>query len=314
MIWIGSVIAALVICGAAFFVGMAISSESEPGSVGKLRGLLIRVGAIVLLVLWIGIHTASVSIKQVDAGHVGVVKQFGEIVDQKGEGLQFILPWQEMSTASIQVQRTQFDQVSAFSAQTQDVFLTVTLNYSVNPEDIQELFRDVGPNWFDRLVPTRLHNLIKEETVKFDTVDIAPNREELRQAVREALQDDLEQFSIKIDNLLIDNIDFQPEFKSAIEQKQIATQDALREEERIAQKINEAQQVIETARGEAESVVIAAEAQAEANRLLAESLTDRVIQFQALQKLAPNIQIALLPAGEGLIIDPATLLGDLTGP
>ena len=58
---------------------MAISSESEPGSVGKLRGLLIRVGAIVLLVLWIGIHTASVSIKQVDAGHVGVVKQFGEI-------------------------------------------------------------------------------------------------------------------------------------------------------------------------------------------------------------------------------------------
>ena len=312
MIWIGSIVAAFIICGAAFFVGIVISRESEPGSIGKLRGLLIRVGALVLLVLWIGIHTAAVSIKQVDAGHVGVVKQFGEIVDQKEEGLQFILPWQEMSTASIQVQRRQFDQVSAFSAQTQDVFLTVTLNYSVDPGDIQFLFRTVGVNWFDRLVPTRLQNLIKEETVKFDTVDIAPNRELLRVSVRDRLQADLAQFSINIDNLLIDNIDFQPDFKTAIEQKQIATQDALREAERIQQKKAEADQVIETARGSAEAVKIAAEAQAEANRLLALSLTPEVIQFQALQKLAPNVQIALLPSGQGLIIDPATILGGLT--
>jgi len=51
-----------------------------------------------------------------------------------------------------------------------------------------------------------------------------------------------------------------------------------------------------------------AEAQAEANRLLAESLTPALIQFQALQKLADNVQIALLPAGQGIIIDPSTIL------
>jgi len=45
--------------------------------------------------------------------------------------------------------------------------------------------------------------------------------------------------------------------------------------------------------------------------LLSESLTAEVIQFQALQKLADNIQIALLPSGQGLIIDPATLLKPL---
>jgi len=109
-------------------------------------------------------------------------------------------------------------------------------------------------------------------------------------------------------DLLIENIDFRQEFKTAIEQKQVATQEALRQQQLIEARKAEAQQQIETARGSAESVRIAAEAQAEANRLLAASLTPEVIQFQALQKLSDNIQIALLPSGQGIIIDPSTLL------
>jgi hypothetical protein len=38
-------------------------------------------------------------------------------------------------------------------------------------------------------------------------------------------------------------------------------------------------------------------------------ITPAVIQFQAHQKLGDNVQIALLPAGQGIIIDPTTLLG-----
>lgn len=307
--WIASMVAALIVCGAIFVVGTIVSRESEPDSPGQLRGVLIRVGAIALLVLWIVIHTAAVSIKQIEAGHVGVVYQFGSIVGQRQEGLQVIAPWQSMRTASVQVQRRTFDDISGFSAETQDVFITATLNYSVSPQDVQDLYRKVGVNWFEKLVETRVNNFFKDEVVKFRTVDIAPNREQLRLAVRQRLQNDEELKKINISDLLIDNIDFQPEFKTAIEQKQIATQDALREEERIKQRQAEAQQAIETARGEAEAVKINAEAQAEANRLLAESLTDQVIQFQALQKLADNVEIALLPAGQGIIIDPSTFLG-----
>ena len=49
--------------------------------------------------------------------------------------------------------------------------------------------------------------------------------------------------------------------------------------------------------------------QADANRAINESLTPLLIQFQALQKLADNVTIALIPSCQGLIIDPATLLG-----
>ncbi len=129
--------------------------------------------------------------------------------------------------------------------------------------------------------------------------------------MRDRLTKDLEPFSIDIVDLLVENVDFRQEFKDSIEQKQVATQEALRQQQLIEARKAEAQQKIETARGDAESVRIAAEAQAQANRLLAESLTPEVIQFQALQKLSDNVQIALIPSGQGIIIDPTTLLQQL---
>ncbi len=107
---------------------------------------------------------------------------------------------------------------------------------------------------------------------------------------------------------MIDNIDFNQPFKDAIEAKQVATQNAQEEAERITQRENEALQLIAEAEGTKQATITVAEGQAEANRLLDASLTPNVILFQAIQKLADDLDIAILPAGEGVIIDPTTLL------
>ena len=311
MTWIISIALALIIGGALVVVGRAARAAAQPGSPERFRGTAIMVGGVALLAVWIGAHTALASIKPIEAGHVGVVYQFGEIVGQKPEGLQFIAPWQELRTANVRVQRHRFENVTAFSQETQDVYVIATVNYSISPSAVQTLYRTVGPNWFDILIEPRVNNFFKEETVKYQTVEVGPNREAIRSAVRGRLRSELAPFSIDITDLLIDNIDFSPEFKASIEQKQIATQDALREQERVAQAQFEAQQEIARAEGEAGAILARAEGQAEANRLLAESLTPEVIQFQALQQLGDNIQIALIPSGQGIILDPATLLGGL---
>ncbi|MBE0611463.1 MAG: prohibitin family protein [Dehalococcoidia bacterium] len=314
MIWVVSVLVAMVVSGGVFLAGRTARAAAAPGSIERFRGSLVMGAGIALFVLWAGLHTALASIKPVEAGHVGVVYQFGEIVGQKGEGLQFIAPWQDLRTESIQVQRHRFDNVTAFSAETQDVFVVATVNYSVSAGAVQDLYRRVGPSWFDRLIEPRVFNFFKEEVVKYSTVDVGPNREAIRSAVRERLRTELAPFSIDINDLLIDNIEFNADFKTAIEQKQIATQDALREQERVLQRQFEAQQLVETAKGEGESIRVRAEGQAAANRLLAESLTPAVIQFEALQRLGDNIQIALIPAGQGIILDPTTLLGGSLNP
>lgn len=329
MPWFISVAFAVIICGVAFLIGRAMRREAEPGSPEADRGLIVTVAAIIVFVLWVGAHTALTALKPIEAGSVGVVYQFGEIVGQKGEGLQFIAPWQDLRTESIKVQRKRFDNVSGFSRETQDVIVSTTLNYRVDPAAVQNLYRTVGPNWFDTLVEPRINQFFKAETVKYDTVDIAPNREQIRLDVQEKLDADLRQFSITVEDLLIDNIDFTPAFKQSIEEKQITAQNALREEERIRQIQNEAQQVEERAKGQraereelaagdAEARRIRARGDADAIRLLAAAyrelntaLTPEVLQYFAVDKLSPNVSIALIPSGQGVIIDPATLLEQL---
>ena len=298
------------------------SFQAPPLRVVKSVARGISLALIGVVVVW----TVFSSFNQVPAGHVGVVFEFGAIVGQTDDGLQVIPPWRTLQNASVQVQSFAFTDdpsnvppnvtvlgkgLASFSKETQDVFINARLDIQVSPRDVQKLYREVGPDYVNKIVPQRVTQIFKDETVRISTVDIAPNREAIREAVEERIDGELEAFSIDVVALLIDTIDFQPEFKNAIEAKQVATQEALREEELVLKAQFEAQQQIELAKGEAGALIETAQGQAEANRLLDASLTDKVIQFKALElAFGPDspIQFALLPTGQGLIIDPSTLL------
>lgn len=239
---------------------------------------------------------AARTFHSVPAGHVGIVYQFGGIVGQKHDGFQAVLPWQSIQVASVQVQRHTFDRLDSFSKETQDVFITATLNYEVSPGSIQRLYRTVGPDYFEKLIVPRVNQFFKDETVRFLAVDIAPNRDTIREQVRRRLKTELASSSIQVDDLLIDNIDFPPAFKQAIVEKQVATQNALRE-----------QQNVKRAQFEAEQVIAHAKGQAEANRLLDRSLTQKIINYTLVQKLAPTIQTALVPSNA--IVNTTDLFG-----
>jgi regulator of protease activity HflC (stomatin/prohibitin superfamily) len=290
---------------------------NEAGSAERAAnvGRWLAVGLIVAL--W-GLYTLVSSVRQVEAGHVGLVYEFGNIVGQRDAGLTLIAPWQGFRRADIRIQKVRaetdcaegrFEEcLEAFSSETQDVYIVGTVNISINPTDVQRLYRTVGPDYLNKIVRPRMAQRVKEETVKFKSIDIAPNREVIREAVRSSLTRDLGVHSINVDDFLLENIDFNPEFKAAIELKLAASQEALRQEELIAAREAEAAQKAATAQGEADRLRIEAEGQAAANRTISASLTPELIQFQAVQKLADNVQIALLPSGQGIIIDPSTLL------
>ena len=199
--------------------------------------------------------------------------------------------------------------MEAFSSDTQDVFVIGTLNLSVNPEDVQLLARTIGPNYLDNIVRPRMHQLLKDTTVLYKGVDIAPGREAIRKTVADRLRRELAIYSITAEDFLIENFDFRPEFKKSIEDKVIAEQNALAEENKVALAEAQARQKAASAQGEADRLRIEAQGQAEANRLVNESLTPLLVQYQAMQKLSDNVQIIMLPAGEGIIIDPSTILG-----
>ena len=59
------------------------------------------------------------------------------------------------------------------------------------------------------LIEPRVAQNFKDETVKYKSVDIAPpDREKIRQAVRQRLEAELSPYSIHIIDLLLDNSGF----------------------------------------------------------------------------------------------------------
>lgn len=320
MLWIVIVVLTTIICGFLFVVGknekrVEDAYGDKKGSVGKT----LQWASALAFVIMLSLSTGITSIHPVQAGQVGVVYQFGAIIGQRGEGLQGIAPWQDMTMWDIKIQRVRPETkclgekipecLESFSSETQDVFIRATINLSVSPENVQKLARTVGSDYINKLVLPRLHQIAKDTTVRYKSVDIAPHREDIRASIRDRLKEELARYSIEVDDLLIDNMDFREPFKLAIEAKQNATQEALRQEALIAAKTAEAVQKAEEAKGNANKLRIEAEGQAAANRLVSESLTPALIQWQAVQKFAPDVKFVLLPSGQGIIIDPAALLG-----
>lgn len=251
--------------------------------------------------------TAFCSIHQVRYGNVGIVRSFGALVGQTTDGLVTTWPWQDLERATVQIQGHKFESLNSFSSETQDVFVAATLNIRISPEHIQRLYRTVGPDYFDILVAPRVRQAFKDETVKYTSVQIAPHREAIRRSVRERLTLELRANSIIVEDLLIDDIKFSDRFQQSIEAKQAETQLALQAQAGIARARNLALQAIERERGVGEAALARAQKEAEANRVVNSSITPELIQYRMVDKLAPNVQVMMIPSGANIIVpSPAT--------
>jgi regulator of protease activity HflC (stomatin/prohibitin superfamily) len=283
MLWVivSSVVSIVAAFGVVNGVGMRKQGRRDEGTMW-IAGAL--VGWLVIVFGW----GATRMFHEIPAGHVGVVYQFGGITGQVADGFQVTAPWQSVREASIQIQRATYELGrgnAAFSQESQDVFASATINYEVLPKDIQRLYRDVGPSYEHVLIEQRVFQTIKEETVRFRAVDVAPNREVIRRRVRDRLTQQLEPYSIRVVDFQLGNLDFDPEFKVAVRNKVIAKQKA-------QQALNEVQQ----ATYEAQKVLAAAQGQARANLRLSQSLTPELIRYTLVQKLSPNIQVLAIPS------------------
>ncbi len=286
LFFVVTILAGLAFAGAVGWY--SVSDKDTPGGKTDRAWALGAMGAVAVVWLIITIFCASV---QVPAGHIGVKYTFGKITGTVQPGFHLVVPWARVVNANTQVQAHQFTNLTSFSKETQDVNVSATLNYSVNPGDVERLYTTVGPDWFSKLVETRVNQFFKDETVKFTAVDIAPNRDVIRQDVRARIRQALDPYSINVEDLLIDNLTFSHGFTQAIEDKQIATQQAQAAQNRVATAKYQAQQAVATAKG-----------QATAQRLRRQTLTPLLVEQNAIDKLNPNVQVIVVPTGSNFVL------------
>lgn len=275
------------------------------------------IGAFFVL-FWLG-TTMVASIHSVDYGNVGIIRTFGAISTIRTEaGFTLIAPWQNFEQENVQTQSLLSPDscyegryancYSTFSIDNNDVFIVGVLNFHIDSKNVRALRVNIGPNYREKIVLPRINQVLKDETVKYKAVNVTPNREKIRSAVRERLTEELAIDGIAVEDFLLQNVDFRDELKASIEKKVIADQDAEAAERQVAVSEAQAKQVKATAQGAADKLRVEAQGQADANKLINESLTPLLIQFQTIQKLSDKISVIMLPSNNNIISLPSNLI------
>jgi regulator of protease activity HflC (stomatin/prohibitin superfamily) len=300
----------------------AVSRGRDDRSAAVPRSHLVRgvMGSIVgFAILVVGISGPFV---EVPAGNVGVATNFGQVqVGTLQPGLHVIVPIvQQVVNVDTRVQPHQFQEIDAASKELQTVKLTGTMNYHIDGEFASDLYQRVGTDFAAKIIDPAFNDFIKSVVPDYSVNDILAKRDEIRSLAKNQLAANLSQYHIVVDDIYIANIAFSDAFQGAIEDKQVAQQQVQTEQQILAQKTIQAQQAVAAAQGQADANVTLAKGQAQAtiqlangqaqaNATLNASLSDRILQYQYIQKLTDKISVMLLPAGNGTIFDLKSLLG-----
>lgn len=237
-----------------------------------------------LFILTFGIVTS------IPTGHTGILTTFGKVEDVTLEaGVHFKLPFQKVTVMDNRTQKAVIE-MSSFSSDIQEVQVTYSMNYQINKENAQTIYKSVGTDYYNIIMVPRIQEAVKSVIAKYNAENLIASREELSRQITEILTRELEQYNIIVINTAIENLDFSDAFTDAVEEKQVAEQQKLKAEIEQEQLTIEAQAAAErdviAANAEAEVTKIQAEVaqyagerEAEMNRKLADSLTPELIEY-----------------------------------
>lgn len=212
----------------------------------------------------------------VNEGFIGVKYQFGKIVaSDLSAGLNFHAPFVE-SISQIDTREQVYSVTTdAYTSDTQNVnSLTLKLNYYYDGTKMSDIIRNVGINNVEtKLIVPNVSKITKNEIGKVKAEDLVQSRSEVQNTIYSVLKETLEPNGIIVTAFAIENLAFDSAFEESIQAKVIAAQDALKMQNKTAEKEEEAKQQVIAAQAEADSQKIKADAEAYAIKAVQEQLS-----------------------------------------
>ncbi len=261
--------------------GLVRDATTMVGRQGQNAPRLIA-GAVVVLLVLAALFQSNVV---VEAGHVGVVTQFGAVTGQTYDpGFHFKLPFvQEVEDFDV---RTQKDQVEATAASKdlQSVKSVIALNYHLDAAQASTVYQSIGTLYKERVVDPAIQEAFKSATAQFTAEELITKRTEVKALAENTLAEQLKRSHVIVDDLNIVNFDFSEDFNTAIEAKQVASQQVLKAKQDLERARVEAEQAVVEAQARADSQLVEANAAAKAQQLQQQSLTELYIQNKAVDK------------------------------
>jgi len=236
------------------------------------------------LLILVGLATAS--IKQIDAGQIGVKILFGDVQDEiLYSGLHIVNPLVDVKLLEAKTQNYTMSAVhdegdqrgdDAIRVLTKDgleVVIDLTVLYRILPGEAPRLLRETGADYKDKIIRPIARTKIRDNAVYYDAVELySTKRDTFQMRIFNTLEADFKKRGLILEQMLVRNIDLPASVKLSIESKINAEQDA--------QKMTF---VLQKEKQEAERKRVEAQGIADYQRIVSLELNDKMLQYETIK-------------------------------
>ena len=267
---------------------------------------IFRIAGIAIAILGL----ANSSIKQIEAGQIGVQTLFGKVQGRILEsGLNVVNPFVEvkmfdtktqnytMSSVSSEGDNTGDDAIRVLSADGLEVIVDLTILYRIIPAEAPNIYKEIGQNYKDIVVRPITRTRIRDNAVYYAAVDLySKRRDEFQARISQGIEKDLKSRGMILEQLLVRNITLPPSVRAAIESKINAEQEAQKMEF-----------VLQKEHQEAERKRVEAQGIADYQRIINSELSDRLLQYETIKAqkeiaLSPNAKVIIMGKGSNQVL------------
>ena len=226
--------------------------------------LLNRIGQLGIGLALAG-SVGSQALYNVDGGQRAVIFDrftgIKEIVS--GEGTHFIIPWVQKPILFNIRSTPRNVPVITGSKDLQNVHITLRILHRPEPSQLPKIYTNLGQDYEERVLPSITNEVLKAVVAQYDAAEMITQRETVSSKVSAALTERAAQFGLILDDISLTHLSFGREFTEAVEQKQVAQQDAER-----------ARYLVEKAEFIKQATLTSAEGDAKAAELISKACTD----------------------------------------
>jgi len=193
--------------------------------------------------------------------------------------------------------------VSALTSDGQQIRVGLTARFMIQPGKASWILQNLGTEreFVEKVVKTELRGSGRRVPTKFAAIDLYTKKSyEAQQALFDEVFPKFEKNGLILDEIILRNITFTPEYAKTLEEKQIALENITTEKNKLEQEKIRKEQKIVAAEGDAKSIEV---------RQAALTRNPTIIQWEFVQKLAPNIQWGVLPQNIIPLLDLKSLTG-----
>ena len=264
---------------------------------------IINIIGIVGIVLGLGV----LSVKQIDAGELGVQSLFGKVNPRVLEsGLNIVNPLIEVRTFDIKTQNYTMssvhdegdkagdDAIRVLTADGLEVIIDLTVLYRVVPSETPRILKEIGIDYKNTIVRPITRTKIRDNAVYYDAVSLySVKRDEFQGKIFKSIEKDFKERGLFLEQLLVRNITLPISVKSSIESKINAEQDAQKMEF-----------VLQKEKQEAERKRVEAQGIADYQKILSTGLSDKQLQYEMIKAnkeiaTSPNTKVIIMGNSKG---------------